>query len=192
MPGFLHFLRFFWLYGLVYAGLLFWVVLGVTFLPLSFWSFSRPDFALMALYVWRLWTPELVTPYIGFILGMFADLLYGTPVGLHALCWVGLCFFLGFQRTMLVNAGFWTLWGSYGVSLLLVASVQHGLLWLFFAQVPPGTEMRLTRLPTVLAVVLQFLASVAIFPAFYSLNRWIYRWISSSKLFGAMPRRERL
>lgn len=43
-----------------------------------------PQLALLAVFVWSTFLPGLMPPWLAFLIGLVADLLYGQPIGLDA------------------------------------------------------------------------------------------------------------
>src|SRR5262245_36058945 len=57
-------------------------------IPMKFWGFQLPEplFALPALFAWAVIRPSMLAPICVMILGLYKDLLWGTPTGFWAVC----------------------------------------------------------------------------------------------------------
>ena len=57
-------------------------------LPLRFWGFSLPEplFALPVVFAWAVIRPSMLAPVGVMIIGVYLDLLWGSPLGLWAVC----------------------------------------------------------------------------------------------------------
>ncbi len=64
----------------VTALVLVWVMAAPLLLPVP----VMPQLALLAVFVWSAFIPLLMPPWLAFLIGLAADLLYGQPVGLDA------------------------------------------------------------------------------------------------------------
>ncbi|OSM02192.1 rod shape-determining protein MreD [Magnetofaba australis] len=53
-------------------------------LPWRAWSVFRPDLALLCLFYWRLYRPDLCGPLLAFLIGLLIDMVSGAPLGLNA------------------------------------------------------------------------------------------------------------
>ena len=130
--------------------------------PLSYGlSAWRPEYMLLLVMFWVLCQPTWCGVWFAFAMGMFVDLLVGSPLGLNALSFVIVSFVARFfirEKRILTFVHIWVI-----VSL---ATLAHLLLqWLM--QVMGGIDFALARhwqpLPT----------TIAVFPlVYYVLKRW--------------------
>lgn len=130
--------------------------------PLSYGlSAWRPEYMLLLVMFWVLCQPTWCGVWFAFAMGMFVDLLVGSPLGLNALSFVIVSFVARFfirEKRILTFLHIWVI-----VSL---ATLAHLLLqWLM--QVMGGIDFALARhwqpLPT----------TIAVFPlVYYVLKRW--------------------
>jgi rod shape-determining protein MreD len=100
----------------------------IAVLPLHIPGFAvvAPSFALMAVYHWTIYRPELLPPVAIFLAGLLADLLNGTPyVGTSALFLVLTRSVLMGQRRFFINRLFPILWAGF----LLTAAAVVALEW---------------------------------------------------------------
>lgn len=73
----------------------FFVAALLAIMPLPIWLiWLRPAWLLMTLIYWSLRAPYHIGLGVAWLLGLFADLLYGTLLGEHALAFVVIGFFI--------------------------------------------------------------------------------------------------
>lgn len=133
-------------------------VMAVTFvfaLPLRFWGFSLPEplFAMPVVFAWAVIRPAMLAPPAVMVMGLFLDLLWGSPVGFWAVCLLlpyGLV--LG-GRTMLAGQGQLMMWLWYAAT----TGVALGTGYLF-------TMVETQVAPDFISVGWQFLATVILYP----------------------------
>ena len=113
----------------------------VSVVPLNLPGFSvvSPAFAMMAVFHWTVYRPDLLPPSAVFASGLFLDLLNGTPyVGLSALIFLLARTAVMGQRQFFVNRTFPVLWlgflafaaGSFALLWILVCLLHGGLVGL--------------------------------------------------------------
>ncbi len=87
-----------------------------------------PAFALMAVYHWTIYRPDLLPPIAVFAAGLLLDLLNGTPyVGASALSLLIARSFLIGQRRFFVNRDFPMLWAGFLLTALGVVAFEWSL-----------------------------------------------------------------
>jgi len=115
------------------ATTVFFTILSATPLHLPGYGSIAANLALMAIYYWAVYRPDLLSPIAAFFIGMIYDFLVGTPPGLNALVFL-------FVRTLIGNRGgelqgkpFVALWlGFAGISLgSSLATWMISLIWHF-------------------------------------------------------------
>jgi rod shape-determining protein MreD len=114
--------------------LLLFVLTSVVPLHIPGFAVVTPAFALMAVYHWTIYRPELLPPATIFAAGLLLDLLNGTPyVGLSALSLLLARSALMSQRRFFINRLFPVLWAGFLVATVaviafewLVVSALHG------------------------------------------------------------------
>jgi rod shape-determining protein MreD len=72
-----------------------------------------PAFALMALFHWTVYRPDLLPLGVVFLLGILLDLLNGTPAGVSALTLLAARTLLLERRGLFVNRPFAVVWGGF-------------------------------------------------------------------------------
>ena len=130
--------------------------------PLSYdISGWRPLIMLMIMLFWVLCQPTWCGVWLAFALGIFTDLLLDAPLGLNALSFVLITFFVRYfsrERRILT---FWNIWTLAGLAIL-----AH-LLFIWFAQTLGDMRFSLARHWQPL------LTSILFWPVvYYCLKRW--------------------
>ena len=127
----------------------------VSVLPLQLPDFGRvaPNFAVMVTFYWAIYRPDLFPGPAAFVLGLWLDLLTGTPLGINALVlllvhWVTLS-----QQRFFQGKSFGVVWWAFA----LTVSGAMTLFWILSA----AYHMRLID-PS--PVVFQLLLTIACFP----------------------------
>jgi rod shape-determining protein MreD len=113
-----------------------------------------PAFALMAVYHWAIYRPDLLPPAGLFVIGLAEDLLTGGPVGVNALLLLLARAAVVRQRRHFVNRNFAFVWS--GFTLLTMAAMLG--LWALNC-------LLLLSLSGVRATVFRAVLTIAIFPA---------------------------
>ena len=133
-------------------------------LPLHIPGFSRvaPLLAVMAIYHWTIYRPDLLPAGSVFLIGLLQDVLTGVPVGVNALV------FLGIYGVVLTQRQFF-------------ASKPFVIVWLGFALIAAGAEVMTWTLISIYhatlidprAIAFQYLVNLGFFPVL----AWIFtRW----------------
>ena len=113
-----------------------------------------PPLALMAVYFWGIYRPDLLPGPAVFALGLLQDVLSGGPIGLYAGLYVGVHAVMSSQRRVFLGRAFTIEW--FGFTVVAVGTFL--LVWVV-ASVYYGKVLR----PAFLGV--QALLSVALYPA---------------------------
>ena len=112
-----------------------------------------PSLAIVAIYYWVIYRPDLMPGWAVFLLGLVQDLLGGGPIGVHALVFLLLVAAVGAQRRFLATGSFALVW----VVFLPVAAVSFFLIWALFC-------LNLGMLIDSRSVLFQYLTTVAVYP----------------------------
>jgi rod shape-determining protein MreD len=105
----------------------FFVLLSVMPVHVPGLAIATPAFALMAIYHWTIYRPDLLPASGVFIIGLLLDLLNGTPyLGISSLTLLIARSLVLSQRGLVANKAFVTVWAGF----LLVAAVMTGIEWL--------------------------------------------------------------
>lgn len=116
------------------------VLIGQLPLPLPFLSDVAPAFALISLYYWVVFRPDLM-PYVAvFGLGVVQDAVAGAPLGMYALVYLLVQALVLNQRRFIAGKPFWVFWSAFAlvapiaaIAAWMLASVSRG------AFLAPGT-----------------------------------------------------
>ena len=132
------------------------IFLLVSVVPLHIPGFAvvAPAFALMAVYHWTIYRPDLLPPVAVFFAGLLLDLLNGTPyVGTSALSLLLTRSVLMSQRRFFINRLFPVLWAGFLLTAAAVVAFEWMLVSLLHGAVV-GTR----------PAIFEALLTVAIFP----------------------------
>ena len=144
-----------WMRNLVpVASTFLFVLLGQLPMPLPFLSDVAPAFALMSLYYWAVFRPDLMPYAAVFGLGILQDAIAGAPLGLYALVFLLVQALVVNQRRFVAGKPFWVFWSAFA----LVAPIATFASW-FLASVSRGALLA----PETTLVAL--LMTVTLFPA---------------------------
>ncbi len=139
----------------------------ISVVPLNLPGFAvvTPAFALMAVFHWTVYRPDLMPLGAIFLIGLLLDLLNGTPyVGLSALMLLLVRTGVMSQRRFFVNRTFPVLW----LGFLAVASGTFAFLWVLVSALHGGP---LGLRPFVFQAVL----TVACYPVGSYILAWAHR-----------------
>ena len=90
-----------------------------------------PVLALISIYHWAIYRPNLLPIFAVFILGLLQDLLLGTPVGLYVLVFLTVHGVVLSQRRFFVGKSFIFFWFGFAV-ISMLASIESyflGSIW---------------------------------------------------------------
>ncbi len=99
------------------------VMLSMLPLGLSSGFTINPSFALMAIFYWALYRPDLMPPVSVFLVGIFQDLLSGSPAGFWAFVYLLVYAIVVSQRLFFIGKAFFAIWTGFGVIALFVGLV---------------------------------------------------------------------
>ncbi len=103
------------------------VILSVVPLQVPGLAVAMPAFALMAVYYWTVYRPDLMPPSAIFVIGIMLDVLDGTPyIGLSSLTFLILRSLILVFRGRAANQEFALIWAGF----FAAAAVAIGLQWL--------------------------------------------------------------
>lgn len=115
-----------WGWALIIATLLFAMVLTIVPLP-GIAEIYRPDWLLLVLIYWMIALPDKVGLGIAWLCGLAMDVLYTSPLGLHALSILVICFVV--QR-IYFRLRMFPFWQQALVLLVLLIIYRAILIWL--------------------------------------------------------------
>lgn len=113
------------------------VVLAAMPIGVPYFSVVTPFFALIAVYFWSIYRPELLPVWAVFLFGVLQDLLTGAPVGITALVLILVWAVAVSQRRVVLGQSFGVEWAGFmlvaagaGVFAWMVGSVyRSAFLW---------------------------------------------------------------
>ncbi len=91
------------------------VLLGTTPLYLPGYGAVAPDFALMAVFYWAIYRPDLFPAAVAFSVGLVQDALMGTPMGFNALVLLAAYGAIVAQRRFFQNKSFLVVWWAFSL-----------------------------------------------------------------------------
>ncbi len=121
-------------------------ILGLVHLP-------EPVLAMAPAFAWAVIRPSLLAPLVLLALGLFLDLLWGTPLGLWAMSLLIGYGVILWSRSMLTGQSGAVLWIWYGAMTVLVIATGYAL-----------TMLNGGSAPNLWAVLWQFLPTVLLYP----------------------------
>ncbi len=136
------------------------------YLPYGSAEFSRlfPQFALISVFFWSVYQPNLMPAGAAFLIGFFVDVLSGMPLGLTALVLVLLQYAALTQRPAFVGRPFLVGW----IGFAFFAAVAMVLIWF-------GASLYYLTLFDPAPIVVQLAITVAIYPLIAELFGWLQR-----------------
>ena len=111
------------------------------------------DVGLMTVFYWAIYRPDLFPVIAAFVLGLWQDILVGSPIGLHALILLLANWAIVSQRTFFQGKSFAVIWWCFSLVALTSALVS----WILVCALN-------TTLVSSMAVLSQAALTVGIFP----------------------------
>ena len=102
------------------------VIFAVLPLQVQGYDAAAPNIALIAVFYWAIYRPDLFPAYAAFLVGVWQDLLIGTPLGINALLLLVVHWALSMQRRFFIGKAFAVVWWAFAV---IAAAAALGL-WL--------------------------------------------------------------
>ncbi len=93
------------------------VLAMLTTIPMGFPGTIRMGglFPLIGIAYWTLVRPKNILPFMTFFIGLFADIMTFSPLGLHAFIFVLSQSVWKRQRRFLIGQGFWVMWAAFAL-----------------------------------------------------------------------------
>ena len=118
------------------------VLVGQLPLPLPFLSEVAPAFALVSIYYWAVFRPDLMPYAAVFGLGIIQDAVAGAPFGLYPLVYLLVQSLVLNQRRFVVGKPFWVFWCAFA----MVAPIAVFVAWIMASLLrgvllSPGTAL---------------------------------------------------
>ena len=79
------------------------------------------DVGLMTVFYWAIYRPDLFPVIAAFVLGLWQDILVGSPIGLHALIFLLANWAIVSQRTFFQGKSFAVIWWCFSLVALAAA-----------------------------------------------------------------------
>ena len=115
----------------------------------------QPIVALVSVYYWSVYRPDLMPIGAAFLIGLFVDLLVASPMGLTAALLVLVQWTTSNQQRVLVGKGFWAVWLGYAMISAGAAFLYWFVFSLFVQQFTDPSPL-----------VLGYILGLLIYPAF--------------------------
>lgn len=115
------------------------LLMFVLMVPLRLPNFGTiaPSVALMAVFYWAVYRPDLFGPVAVGILGFVQDALSGAPLGLNAMVFLLAYSSVVSQRQLFLAHGFFILWWGFALTAVIAGFVAWGIQsFLHFSLVP--------------------------------------------------------
>ncbi len=129
------------------------VILGAVPVPIAGYAAVVPLFALCAVFFWAIYRPDLMPPWLVFVIGLTQDALAGTPFGLNAIMLLIVYGMVASQRRFFLSKPFTLVWWGF----MLVALIAIVVAWLL-ASIAFGVIIRPGP------ASFQFLITLALYP----------------------------
>jgi rod shape-determining protein MreD len=113
----------------------------------------QPVFPLAPAFAWALIRPSVLPPFAILVMGLFLDVFWGGPQGLWPLCLLATYAAVLSVRRLLLSQDFLVMWASYAAACAFSFAVGCGLM-----------TMDAGAPPNLIAVAVQFGATLVIFP----------------------------
>lgn len=120
-----------------YAVVITLFALGIISVSYPLDGLLKAPFFLMALYYWSIYRPTLLPRWLVFVLGCLMDFLSGFPVGMNAVLFLAVQWFVGSQRKFLMAQSFIFVWFGFLIVNISVLAAQWGLFSLIAGHLYP-------------------------------------------------------
>jgi rod shape-determining protein MreD len=141
--------------------------LGVVPLQIEGYNRIAPPLALLAVFYWGIYRPELLPPLAVAILGLVLDILSGAPLGQYMLIFLLVHASLISQRQLFLAHNFFILWWGFTITAAIAAVLSWGF----------GSLGQKSLLPLE-DIAVQAAMGIALFPLVAGLCHRLMRWLS--------------
>lgn len=147
------------------------LLMFVLMVPLHLPNFGTiaPSIALMTVFYWAVYRPDLVGPIAAGILGFVQDSLSGAPLGMNAIVYLLVYQSVVSQRQLFLAHGFFILWWGFALTAVISGFVTWGIHSMLHLDLVPFDP-----------VLYQAAATISLFPAV----AWLYGKVQRSFLSG--------
>lgn len=129
------------------------VMFSVIPIHIPYYGPIAANIGVMAVFYWVVYRPDLVPPSAAFLIGLWQDMMVGTPLGLNALVLVVVQMALAAQRRFFQGKSFLVVWWAFAMIAFLAAMLG----WIFMMAL---YTVWLTPTPA----VFQLLLTIALYP----------------------------
>lgn len=140
------------------------IIVSLLPFPIPYWSTIPPQLALIGVFYWSIYRPDLLPFWIVFILGIIQDSLVGFPLGVTSFVMIIVRLFIVTQIKFFSVKNFLSNWMTF----IIIYGAVSGLLWLFMS-ILEGHMM------IAWAIIFQYLITIIFYPLFswmlYSLEK---------------------
>ena len=112
-----------------------------------------PPLALMGVYYWAIYRPDLLPAWLAFVIGLLYDIVAGTPLGVNALVMLLVQGTAASQRKFFLGKSFAVTWWAF--SLLTAGAI--GMAWMLLSFIK-GRPLDIAP------VAFEYLMTLALFP----------------------------
>ena len=123
-----------------------------------------PLLPVISIYFWSIHRPDLTSLPCHFLIGLFQDVVVGTPIGFSAAIFVGIHAAVHYQRRFFYGRTFIVLWASFSLLMFAVSMLSFMIMGLYNLSFVPFSP-----------VFLQFFLTVAFYPLIIRILQWISR-----------------
>ena len=144
-------------------------LIGMVPLHLQDFGTIVPSIALMTVFYWAVYRPDLFGPVAAALLGFVHDVISGAPLGLNTLVCLLTYSSVSSQRQLFLAHAFFILWWGYALTALLAGALSWAISCMLKGGIIPFD-----------AVLFQAAAGIALFPPI----AWIFGRIQRGWLSG--------
>ena len=103
----------------------------LTVVPTRLPGFSQvaPSWPMVGIFYWSIYRPDLLPIWAAFLIGLLADIIAGTPIGINALLYLLVRGVVVTQRRFFLTNSFPMTWAAFAI----IALGMMGLNWILFA-----------------------------------------------------------
>ncbi len=99
------------------------VMFSATPIYLPTYGPAAPNLALIAVFYWTIYRPDLMPAIAVLVLGLWQDLLIGSPFGINAITLLLVHGAIVYQRTFFQGKSFAIVWWAFGLTAAIAALV---------------------------------------------------------------------
>ncbi len=122
-----------------------------------------PLIAMISIFYWCIYWPSLLPAWFVFLLGIFQDFLYGTPLGISSLINLLLFWLVVSQRKYLIKETFWVVWAVFSFILLIFVLISSVVYSIYYEQFAISND-----------ILMQWMVSVLVYPFLHKLFNVIH------------------